>query len=54
MTRRRRSAVTQVRRDLHLTERALGDAQAARRGPEALVRRVARRQIARALFRLFR
>lgn len=49
---RGRSAVTQVRRALYKTQRAVGDVQAAQRG--TLVKRVVRRQATRTLFRLFR
>lgn len=51
---RRRSALSQLRRTLYLAQRDVGDVQAARRGPDALVKRVVRRQVTRSLFRLFR
>lgn len=52
MTRRKRSAWEQTRRDLYLTQRTMGDISAARRG--RLGKRVARRYVVRSLFRLFR
>jgi hypothetical protein len=51
---RRHSALSQLRRALYKTQRGIGDVQAARRGPDALAKRVVRRQVTRTLFRLFR
>jgi hypothetical protein len=51
---RKRSGIEEVRRDLYLGQRALGDFQAARRGPAPLARRLARRDLTRAFFRFLR
>ena len=51
MTRRRRPS---VERTAYRVARAAGDARALRRSPEVYARRVARRSIVRALFRLLR
>jgi hypothetical protein len=49
-----RSAWNQARRDLYLTQRTMGDVSAAQRGPGALGRRLARRDLTRAFFRVLR
>lgn len=49
---RRRSSWNRARRDLYLTQRAMGDATAARRG--RLGARLGRRYLIRALTRLLR
>jgi hypothetical protein len=49
-----RSFLSQVRRNLYLTQRALGDAQAASRGPGPYAKRIVRRRVTRAAFWLFR
>lgn len=54
MIARKRSALSQLRRTLYLSQRGIGDAQAVVRGPGAYGRRRARRSIARSVFRLFR
>jgi hypothetical protein len=46
---RRRSALEQFRRDLYLTQRTIGDYQAAQRG--TLIQRLLRRQLRRVLGR---
>ena len=48
----RRSALSELRRSLYLSQRAIGDVQAAQRG--TLAKRLVRRQVTRSLFRLFR
>ncbi len=50
----RRSIWNQIRRDLYLTQRAMGDITAAQRGPQVLTKRLVRRSLRRNLFRLFR
>lgn len=52
MAARKRSALTQMRRDLYLTQRAIGDVQAVQRG--TIVKRLARRSLVRSLFRALR
>ena len=47
-----RSAWNQVRRDLYLTQRTMGDISAAQRGPAVLAKRLVRRDLTRALFRV--
>jgi hypothetical protein len=54
MTARRRGTFGQIRRDLYLTQRAMGTVQAAGRGPRPLAKRLVRRSVTRSLFRLFR
>ena len=49
-----RSAWNQVRRDLYLTQRTMGDVGAAQRGPQVLAKRLVRRDLTRALFRVLR
>lgn len=49
-----RSLLARAQRDTHLTSRAIGDARAATRGPEALAARLARRHLTRALYRLLK
>jgi len=49
-----RSAWNQVRRDLYLTQRTMGDLSAAQRGPAVLGKRLARRSLTRELFRVLR
>lgn len=51
---RKRSGLEQVRRDMYLGQRTIGDFQAAQRGPAVLGRRLARRDLTRALFRILR
>lgn len=51
---RRRSLLRQIQRDSYLVSRAAGDAHALERGPDAYVKRRARRYLTRSLFRLFR
>lgn len=54
MTGRRRSPWNQARRDMYLSQRAMGDLSAASRGPLPLAKRLVRRKVTRSLFRLFR
>jgi hypothetical protein len=49
-----RSGFEQVRRSLYKTQRLMGDAEAAQRGPAVLGRRLARRDLTRAFFRVLR
>ena len=49
-----RSAWNQVRRDLYLTQRTMGDLSAAQRGPAVLGKRLVRRSLTRELFRVLR
>lgn len=49
-----RDPIARARRAAYLTERALGDVQAARRGPGAVLRRQERRVLYRTAFRLLR
>ena len=51
---RQRSAWNQVRRDSYLLSRTMGDLDAARRGPDVLLRRLVRRDLTRAFFRMLR
>jgi hypothetical protein len=51
---RSRSALKQIQRDTHLISRTAGDLSAASRGPVPLARRLARRDLTRALFRILR
>lgn len=51
---RRRSLLSQVRRDAYLTQRGIGDFQAAERGPAPLAKRLVRRQLTRAFFKALR
>lgn len=51
---RQRSALKQVQRDACLISRTAGDLSAARRGPAVLGRRLARRKLTRAFFRIVR
>jgi hypothetical protein len=51
---RKPSAWNQIRRDLYLTQRAMGDVSAASRGPLVLGKRLARRKATRSAYRLFR
>ena len=46
--------LSKIQRDIYLAQRAVGDARAAQRGPEKLAKRVVRRRVTRAVFRLFR
>lgn len=50
----KRSFLSQLQRDSYLVSRAAGDAHAAERGPEPLVKRIVRRKVTRAAFRLFK
>lgn len=45
----RRSRTEQVRRDLYLAQRTIGDVQAAQRGPDVLAKRLVRRRVRRSL-----
>jgi len=49
-----RSDLEQIRRAMYKGQRAIGDFQAARRGPDVLARRLVRRDLTRALFRVLR
>lgn len=49
-----RSTLSQLRRILYLTQRDLGDLQAAQRGPGPLAKRVVRRKVIRSLFQLMK
>jgi hypothetical protein len=49
-----RSAWNQVRRDLYLGQRTMGDLSAASRGPAPLAKRLARRDLTRTFFRVLR
>lgn len=40
-----------IRRILYFTQRTMGDAQAAQRGPDVLAKRLVRRAVTRAFFR---
>ena len=51
---RQRSALRQIQRDAHLISRTAGDIDAARRGPDVLARRLVRRDLTRAFFRVLR
>ena len=44
-------AIEQIRRNLYLGQRTLGDLQAAARGPVPLAKRLARRRLTRTLMR---
>jgi hypothetical protein len=48
----KRSTLSQLRRTLYLSQRAMGDYQAAQRG--RLAKRLVRRSVTRSVFRLFR
>ena len=50
----RRSAWDQTERDLYLASRTMKDVSAAQRGPAVLGRRLARRRLTRAFFRIVR
>ncbi len=54
MTGRRRSAFRRVERDVYLADRTSLDVRAAMRGPAPLARRLVRRKVTRAVFRMFR
>lgn len=54
VARRRMSRWNQVRRNLYLTQRTMGDLSATRRGPRTLSRRLARRRFDRVVWRLLR
>jgi hypothetical protein len=51
---RKRSGLEQVRRDMYLGQRTIGDFQAAQRGPATLGKRLVRRDLTRAFFRALR
>jgi len=53
-TRRRRSTLRTMQRDLYLSSRTVGDVRAAVRGPGYLAKRLVRRKLLRTLFRAFR
>jgi hypothetical protein len=53
MASHRRSAWSQVRRSLYFTQRTMGDASAAARGPAPLAKRLIRRSVRRSIFRMF-
>ena len=44
-------SVSSVRRDLYLAQRGIGTAQAARRSPKALSKRLVRRRVTRSLMK---
>lgn len=48
--RHRKPLLSRVRRDMYLTQRGIGDFQAASRGPVPLARRLARRKATRSVF----
>ncbi|HEV2375843.1 MAG TPA: hypothetical protein VGS19_27210 [Streptosporangiaceae bacterium] len=48
---RNRSLLSRLRRDLYLSQRALGTVQAASRGPVPLGKRLGRRRVTRSFFR---
>jgi hypothetical protein len=48
----KRSGLSQIRRNMYLAQRAIGDAQAMQRG--TIVKRLVRRSLMRSLFRLLR
>jgi hypothetical protein len=50
----KRSAWSSTRRTMYKTQRLMGDVSAASRGPLPLGRRLVRRRLVRATFRLFR
>ena len=45
--------LAKLQRTLYLAQRSVGDVRAARRGPDVLAKRVARRTVTRNLFRIF-
>jgi hypothetical protein len=45
-------SLAQLQRALYFAQRTIGDARAARRGPDVLARRIARRLITREAFRI--
>lgn len=47
-----RGRIERTRRALYKTQRAIGDAQALERGPKHYARRVVRRHVVRAIWRL--
>ena len=49
-----RSALKQIQRNAYLISRTAGDLSAARRGPAVLGRRLVRRDLTRAFFRMLR
>lgn len=51
---RKRSAWSQARRGMYLTQRTMGDLSATGRGPSRLGKRLVRRSLTRSLFRLLR
>lgn len=51
---RKRSALEQVRRDMYLGQRSIGDVQAAMRGPVPLAKRLIRRDLTRTFFKVLR
>ena len=51
---RERSDLERIRRGLYKTQRTIGDVQAARRGSAVLGRRLVRRDLTRAFFRMLR
>jgi len=46
--------LNQLRRALYKTQRTIGDGQAAKRGPNVYAKRIVRRRVTRAAFRLLR
>jgi len=46
--------LNQFRRALYKTQRTIGDGQAAKRGPNVYAKRIVRRRVTRAAFRLLR
>ena len=54
MTTRKRSGLEQIRRDMYLGQRSIGDFEAAQRGPDVLAKRIIRRKATGGFFRLLR
>ena len=50
----KRSTWRELQRALYKTQRAMGDVDAATRGPDKYVKRVVRRRVTRSIFRMFR
>jgi hypothetical protein len=49
-----RSTLSQLRRILYLSQREIGDVQAAERGPNVIAKRLVRRKLTRSFFRLLK
>jgi hypothetical protein len=54
MSRRRKSTWPQLEHDLYITQRTMGDARGAQRGPDVLARRLAKRAYHRRLTRMLK